>query len=74
MSLLGTMGSGVSALRTYEKGLEVIGNNIANVNTIGLRAGALSTRRASAKSCRHRRRLRATAPRPPQSKWARVSR
>ncbi|MDB6093984.1 MAG: Flagellar basal body protein [Verrucomicrobia bacterium] len=27
------MGSGVSALRTFMKGLEVIGNNIANVNT-----------------------------------------
>ncbi len=40
MSLLGTMGSGVSALRTYEKGLEVIGNNIANVNTIGFKGGS----------------------------------
>ena len=28
MSLIGTMGSGVSALRTFMKGLEVIGNNI----------------------------------------------
>src|SRR5687767_2141043 len=35
MSLIGTMGSGVSALRTFMKGLEVIGNNIANVNTTG---------------------------------------
>lgn len=35
MSLIGTMDSGVSALRTYMKGLEVIGNNIANVNTTG---------------------------------------
>ncbi len=33
MSLIGTMDSGVSALRTFEKGLEVIGNNIANVST-----------------------------------------
>lgn len=33
MSLIGTMGSGVSALRTFMKGLEVIGDNIANVNT-----------------------------------------
>jgi flagellar hook protein FlgE len=39
MSLLGTMDSGVSALRAYEKGLEVIGNNIANVNTIGFKGG-----------------------------------
>ncbi len=38
MSLIGTMGSGVSALRTFMKGLEVIGNNIANVNTTGFKA------------------------------------
>jgi flagellar hook protein FlgE len=42
MSLIGTMGSGVSALRTFEKGLEVIGNNIANVNTTAFKAGAAS--------------------------------
>lgn len=33
MSLLGTLTSGVSALQTFSKSLEVIGNNIANVNT-----------------------------------------
>jgi flagellar hook protein FlgE len=38
MSLIGTMGSGVSALRTFMKGLEVIGDNIANVNTTGYKA------------------------------------
>lgn len=38
MSLIGTMGSGVSALRTFTKGLEVIGNNIANVNTTSFKA------------------------------------
>jgi flagellar hook protein FlgE len=32
------MGSGVSALRTFMKGLEVIGNNIANVNTTAYKA------------------------------------
>lgn len=32
------MGSGVSALRTFSKGLEVIGNNIANVNTTGFKS------------------------------------
>ena len=37
MSLIGTMDSGVSALRTFQKGLEVIGNNIANVNTTGFK-------------------------------------
>jgi fagellar hook-basal body proteins len=31
------MGSGVSALQTFMKGLEVIGNNIANVNTTGFK-------------------------------------
>jgi len=38
MSLIGTMGSGVSALQTFTKGLEVIGNNIANVNTTAFKA------------------------------------
>src|SRR4051812_5602848 len=38
MSLIGTMGSGVSALRTFMKGLEVIGDNIANVNTTSYKA------------------------------------
>jgi flagellar hook protein FlgE len=37
MSLIGTLGSGVSALRTFMKGLEVIGDNIANVNTTATR-------------------------------------
>lgn len=32
------MGSGVSALRTFMKGLEVIGDNIANVNTTSYKA------------------------------------
>lgn len=34
MSLIGTLTSGVSAMHSFTKGLEVIGNNIANVNTI----------------------------------------
>ena len=38
MSLIGTMGSGISALKTFVKGLEVIGNNIANVNTTGFKS------------------------------------
>jgi flagellar hook protein FlgE len=41
MSLIGIMGSGVSALRTFEKGLEVIGNNIANVNTTGFKGSSV---------------------------------
>ena len=40
MSLIGTLGSGVSALRTFMKGLEVIGNNIANVNTTGYKSSS----------------------------------
>jgi flagellar hook protein FlgE len=38
MSLIGTLGSGVSSLRTFMKGLEVIGDNIANVNTTAYKA------------------------------------
>lgn len=37
MSLLGTLNTGVSALRSFSKGLEVVGNNIANVNTAGFK-------------------------------------
>jgi flagellar hook protein FlgE len=42
MSLIGTLTSGVSALRTFGKGLEVIGANIANVNTTGYKASTAS--------------------------------
>jgi flagellar basal body rod protein FlgC len=45
MSLIGTMGSGVSALRTFSKGLEVIGDNIANVNTTGYKCFGGEVRR-----------------------------
>lgn len=38
MALIGTLTSGVSALRTFGKGLEVIGNNIANINTTGYKS------------------------------------
>src|SRR5262245_50232434 len=37
MALIGTLGSGVSALNAFSKGLEVIGNNIANVNTVAFK-------------------------------------
>lgn len=37
MSLLESLTSGVSALRSFEKGLSVIGNNIANVLTTGFK-------------------------------------
>src|SRR5262249_51465853 len=42
MSLIGSLTSGVSALRTFSKGLEVIGNNIANVNTTGYKSSEAS--------------------------------
>jgi flagellar hook protein FlgE len=38
MSLIGTLTSGVSAMRSFTKGLEVIGNNIANVNTVSFKS------------------------------------
>lgn len=42
MSLIGTLTSGVSALQSFTKGLEVIGNNIANVNTVGYKSSSTS--------------------------------
>ncbi len=42
MSLIGTLTSGVSALRSFGKGLEVIGANIANVNTTAYKSSATS--------------------------------
>ena len=57
MPLIGTLTSGVSALRSFTKGLEVIGNNIANVNTTAYKSNQASfadsfsnTLRASAPS------------------------
>ena len=40
MALIGTLTSGVSALRTFSKGLEVIGSNIANVNTTAYKSSS----------------------------------
>lgn len=42
MALIGTLTSGISALKTFSKGLEVIGNNIANVNTTGYKSSTTS--------------------------------
>ena len=57
MPLISTLTTGVSALRSFSKGLEVIGNNIANVNTTGFKSSSVSfadtfsdTLRASAPS------------------------
>jgi len=37
MALISSLVSGVSGLKSYSKGIEVIGNNIANVNTAGFK-------------------------------------
>lgn len=42
MALIGTLTSGVSALKTFSKGLELIGNNIANVNTTAYKSSVAS--------------------------------
>ncbi len=42
MSLIGTLTSGVSAMESFEQGLSVIGNNIANVNTTAFKSGLAS--------------------------------
>jgi flagellar hook protein FlgE len=42
MSLIGTLTSGVSAMESFEQGLNVIGNNIANVNTTAFKSGSAS--------------------------------
>jgi flagellar hook protein FlgE len=41
MSLIGSLSSGVTGLQTFSKDLEVIGNNIANVNTTAYKSGSL---------------------------------
>jgi len=42
MALIGTLTTGVSALKTFSKALDVIGNNIANVNTTGFKGSTAS--------------------------------
>jgi flagellar hook protein FlgE len=42
MALLGTLTSGVSALKTFSKSLDVIGNNIANVNTTAYKSSSVN--------------------------------
>src|SRR6266568_4726283 len=37
MSLVGTLNSGVSALKTFSESIQVISNNISNVNTTGFK-------------------------------------
>jgi flagellar hook protein FlgE len=42
MSLIGTLDTAQSALSSFQQGLEVIGNNIANVDTTGFKGSAAS--------------------------------
>ncbi len=42
MALIGTLNSGVSALKVFTKDLEVIGDNIANVNTTAFKSSKVS--------------------------------
>lgn len=42
MALIGTLTSGISALKSFSKGLETIGNNISNVNTTAYKSSAAS--------------------------------
>jgi flagellar hook protein FlgE len=42
MALIGTLNSGISALKAFTKDLEVIGNNIANVNTTAYKTSSVS--------------------------------
>ncbi|WP_425429192.1 flagellar hook-basal body protein [Termitidicoccus mucosus] len=40
MALIGTLTSGISGLQAFTKGLEVIGSNIANVNTVAYKGSS----------------------------------
>jgi flagellar hook protein FlgE len=42
MALIGTLNSGISALKVFTKDLEVIGDNIANVNTTSFKSSKVS--------------------------------
>ncbi len=42
MSLIGSLDSGTSALESYTQGLNVIGNNIANINTTAFKSATTS--------------------------------
>lgn len=40
--MMRSMFSGVSGLKTHQTKMDVIGNNIANVNTVGFKAGRVT--------------------------------
>jgi flagellar hook protein FlgE len=50
MALLNSFGSGVSAIKTFGKSLEVIGDNIANVNTTGFKSSRVFNKDAFAET------------------------
>jgi flagellar hook protein FlgE len=50
MALLNSFGSGVSAIKTFGKSLEVIGDNIANVNTTGFKSSRVLNKDAFAET------------------------
>ena len=42
--MVGSLFSGLSGMRSYQTQLEVIGNNISNMNTVGFKAGRVTVR------------------------------
>ena len=42
MALTAAMGSGIAGLRAFMDALNVVGNNVANVNTYGYKAGRVT--------------------------------
>ena len=42
MAIIRSIYSGISGLRTHQAFMDVVGNNIANVNTIGFKAGRIT--------------------------------
>lgn len=50
MALLNSFGSGVSAIKTFGKSLEVIGDNIANVNSTGFKSSRVLNKDAFAET------------------------
>lgn len=53
MALLGSLTSGVSGMQTFITGMEVIGNNIANVTTIGYKGARLHQSDTFVNTLRH---------------------
>ncbi len=54
--MLRAMYSGISGLKNFQSKLDVVGNNIANVNTFGYKKGASRSKTSSANKSVVRRR------------------